>query len=248
MTVSSASRRASGSGVPAVRALARTSNARRTWGKPARASPRASAAPYLAETDDPREGRLGARRSGCAAIFLAVAASSRPRAPGSMAAAATRRPRTQVAPWCPPPASRMECSVQRPIAPSSARSSEVAAPLRRAQAAIAARPGTSAFADQRRARWSCRVIRAPRSRGSGRPGLGVISNCRVSAATAACASVSSSRLLMGAAYEADSELVALSVGASVGGSPDGGVPPSPPPPPAPVFSASGSTPRVRKPL
>lgn len=38
-------------------------------------------------------------------------------------------------------------------------------------------------------------------------------------------------------------------GASLGGVPVGGVPPSPLPPlPAPVFSASGSTPRVRKPL
>lgn len=201
MTVSRASRRASGSSAPAERAAASASRARRTCGNPARASPRAPAAPYFAETVAPREGRRGAARSGWAAMRLAVAATSTPRARVSRAAAATSRPSVHSAPRCPPPARPTECSVHLPIAPSSARSRGVGSPVRRAAAAIAARPGASALADQRSPRWSLRVTRAARSRGSGRPGLGARASCPVSAATAACASASSSRLVMYRPYE-----------------------------------------------
>lgn len=98
MTVSSASRRARGSGTPAERAAASASNALRTCGNPARASPRAPAAPYFTETDEPREGFLGARRSACAAIRLAVAVTSGPVARGSRATAATSSPSAHRAP------------------------------------------------------------------------------------------------------------------------------------------------------
>ncbi|MDQ0600543.1 hypothetical protein QF037_004888 [Streptomyces canus] len=250
ITVSRASSRASASVAPTARAAARASNARRTCGNPARASPRAPAAPYFADTDEPCEGLRGARLSVCRAMPLAVAVMLVATARGSRAAAATSRPRAHVAPRWPPPARPTECSVQRPIAPSSVRSPGVGSPVRRAAAAIAARPGTSALADQRREQWSRRVTRASRSRGSGSPGLGARANCPVSAVTAACASASSSRLLMAVPYEeAEADGEALPVGTSLGGVPVGaslgGVPP---PLPAPVLSASGSMPRVRKPL
>ncbi len=90
-----------------------------------------------------------------------------------------------------------------------------------ASAAMAARPGTSAFADHSGARWSRPVARTARSRGSGSPGCGARASCASSAENAVRASFSSSQLITGGYEEAEADVDAMPEEASLDGAPVG---------------------------
>ena len=234
-----------GSGAPAERAVASASNARRTCGNPALASPRAPAAPYFAETDEPRDGLRGARRSGCAAIRLAAAATSRARGTGVQGG---RRDQQAERPQGTAVAAARQAP---PSARCSGRSRRVPPAVR-----VSARAGAAGRGRHRREAGRQRlgrpaqgaVVLAGRAGAEitrvGQSGLGGQRQLPGQRVTAAWASVSSSRLLMryagrlrGGAGRTPTR--SGGVGPSPG-APLGGVPPPPPPLPAPVFSASGS--------